>query len=108
MDFQTKYNISFQEFLIKCQNDLKTIQRKWAPIAKALGQLEEFQIFLKEFLKADSDLHLLFIKDINALSQEEQRQHTPKIRNHIDFLENTMLKLQEQLPQQDLQFVGPQ
>lgn len=106
MDFQNNYNISFQEFLVKSQNDLKIIQRKWGSIAKALGQIDEFSPFLKEFLKADGDLHLLFIKDVNVLSKEEQKKHPTKIRNHIDFLENTMRKLQEQLPQHDLQFVG--
>ena len=88
LDFHTAHNISFDQLLVKCQNDLKIVQRKWGAIAKALGAVEEFQSFLQQYLKADANIHRLFIQDVEKLSKEEQIEHTTKIRNHIDFLEN--------------------
>ena len=102
LDFQRKYAISFEQLLVQCQNALRNAQRRWGSIAKALGKVDEFQVFLREYLKADANVHALFIQDLNTLSVEEKIEHTTKIRNHIDFLENTMLKLQEGLPQGDL------
>ena len=102
LDFQTTYNLSFDQLLVQSQNNLKIVQQRWGSIAKALGKVEDLQPFLVEYLKADSHVQTLFVIDINTLTKAEKLEHSTKLRNHIDFLENLMIKLQELLPQTSL------